>query len=118
MTWARLAAGLLAAGFISGATAQAAPLPSVIEAFPGASASVETVQYYYYDDYEYAPAPPRYRVYRQPPAYGYYGPPQRYYGPPSRGYVERQKEAVKDYRRAQKEIFKERVRGWNRTHGF
>lgn len=117
MMWARLAAGMFAAGIVGGAaTAQAAPLPPVIDAFPGSA--VESVQYYYYDDdYDYAPPPPRRRVYRQPPAYGYYPPPPRYYGPPP-GFVERRKEAIKDYRRAEKEIFKERVRAWNRTHGF
>jgi hypothetical protein len=85
----------------------------VVEATP----AVEPVQYYYYDDYDYAPPPPRYRVYREPPPYRYYAPPPRYYGPPP-GFVERRKEAIKDYRRAQKEVFKDRVRAWNRAHGF
>jgi hypothetical protein len=120
MTWARLAAGLLAAGIAgAAATAQAAPLASFADVVVDTAAPVQTVQYYYYDDYDwdYAPPPPRYRVYRQPPTYGYYPPQPRYYSP-APGYVERRREAVQDYRRAQKEIFKDRVRAWNRAHGF
>jgi hypothetical protein len=127
MVWTKVAAGLVLAGAISGAgCVQATPL-SPIPRFDGPVASAERVQYYYEDDeYDFVapPPPPRYRVYRERPAYGYYdSPPRRgYYNPPPRriyrDYAEDRKEAVKDYRRAQKEVFKERVRTWNRTHGF
>src|SRR5690349_13286657 len=112
MMWTKGLAGLVLVGTISGAgCVQATPLT------PIPAAPVERVQYYDYDDDGYVPPPPpRYRVYREPPpyrvyrerpAYGYYDAPPRYGydSPPRYGYrgsVEDQKEAVKDYRKAQK----------------
>ena len=123
---------LTAAAFGLGLTgaAQAGTLPVVPALGAAMAAPVQTVQYWGYDEDDYYVAPPpRRRYYRPPPAYGYdYNPGRPAYGVPSygypsygsRGYYNREaaKEYAKDYRRAQKEIFKERVRGWNRAHGF
>jgi hypothetical protein len=98
---------------------------------------LETVQFIDdYDDEYYAPAPtyrPSYRVYREPPVQEYHAPRRAYRAPVQEYYAPRpvyrapnqlfyDKEAAKDYvksyRRAQKEIFKEQVRGWNRAHGY
>jgi hypothetical protein len=123
-----LTTGAAALGFAMVATAgQAAPVRLGASAATSAAAPVQTVQFYYesYDDYDYVvPAPvyrPSYRVYRAPPAYDYYAPRPVYRTPvPAYGYYDREdaKDYVKGYRRAQKEIFKDRVRAWNRTHGF
>ena len=128
---------LIAAALGLGLTgaAQAGTLPAVPALGAAVAAPVETVQYWGYDEDDYYVAPPpRRRYYRPPPAYGYgyypgrpayggpsYGTPS--YGSPSygyRGYYNREaaKDYAKDYRRTQKEIFKDRVRGWNRAHGF
>lgn len=113
--------GAVAAGLALGAAgAQAAPVPVTHAEAP---ASVQTVQFFYYDD----PPPP---VYYDPPPRRYYGPPpgyyrpppppRTYYGPPRYGYWDKEaaKDYVKDYRRTQKEIYKERVRAWNRANGY
>ena len=54
------------------------------------------------------------------PAYGYGYAPRPVYRAPAYGFYDREdaKDYVKGYRRAQKEIFKDRVRVWNRTHGY
>lgn len=124
LTAAALSLGLAGA-------AQAGTLPVVPAIGQAVAAPVQTVQYWGYDEDDYyVPAPPRRRYDRPPPAYGYYGGRPAYgvpsYGSPSygsygsRGYYNREaaKEYVKDYRRGQKEMFKERVRGWNRAHGY
>jgi len=88
-----------------------------------AAAPVGTVQFFNDsdDDDYYAPPPvyrPRYRGYRTP-SYGHYAP-RPVYRAPAYGFYDREdaKDYVKGYRRAQKEILKDRVRGWNRAHGF
>lgn len=138
MILSKVAAGLTAAGIALGAgAALGAPLPTATTSLGIAPGAFATPVQYYGDDYGYPPPP---RAYRRapPPPPGYYGrpsygpppPPPGYYGRayngPSRGYssyrygdyVEDQKDAVKDYRRTQKEILKDQVRGWNRAHGF
>ena len=115
-----LMTGAAALGLALVATAgQAAPIRAGA-ALDGLT-SVQTVQFLYDDEDDYYVPPPvyrpRYRVYREPPAYGYYAPRPVYRG---YGFYDRDdaKDYVKGYRRAQKEMFKERVRAWNRTHGF
>jgi hypothetical protein len=117
--------GVAALGLACAATAsQAAPVRFGGSAEVFGPAPARTVQYYYdpgYDD-DYAPPPvyrPPYRVYRAP-SYGYYYAPRPVYRAPAYGFYDREdaKDYVKGYRRAQKEIFKERARAWNRTHGF
>jgi hypothetical protein len=114
--------GLLLAG-----SAHAAPLPVVPALGDAAAAPVQSVQYWggYDDDEYYARPPRRYRSYRADrPVRRAYGPP---YGRPAYGYYyggpryynrEEAKDYVKDYRRAQKDVWKGQVRGWNRAHGF
>jgi len=117
--------GLAALGLACVATAgQAAPLGQFGTVERLGAPSVQSVQYYYdpYDD-DYVPPPvyrPPYRVYRAPPAYGYGYAPRPVYRAPAYGFYDREdaKDYVKGYRRAQKEIFKDRVRVWNRTHGY
>jgi hypothetical protein len=121
-----MAAAALSLGLAAG-PAEAGPVPAQPSLRAAAGAPVQTVQAWYYDD-DYEVPPPR--RYYQPPAYGYYNPPPRYgyYGPPRYGYYgprrhyyydrDAAKDYVKDYRRAQKDAFKDRVRAWNRTHGF
>ncbi|WP_230531111.1 hypothetical protein [Microvirga roseola] len=137
MKLAQWVLGAVAGGMALGAvSAQAAPIPFVETDAP---ASVQNVQFYY--SYDPPPPPPVY--YYGPPPPRYYGPPPRYYGPPpprfaprppgyavpvpGRGGRERtgviyDKEAAKDYmkeyRRNQKEIFKEKQRAWNRANGY
>lgn len=131
MTFGRWVLGAVAGGLALGAVgAQAAPMPVVTAE---AMSSVQTVQFYYYDD-----PPPV--VYDAPRRYYYDdAPPRRYYGPPRERWEHRPpppradyrpgpnggfwnkdaaKDAVKDYRRAQKEIYKERSRAWNRANGY
>ena len=114
---------VLAAGLILGAAgAQAAPLPYVaVDAPP----SAQKVQFYFgWDDpppprtYYYDPPPPRY--YRPPPPRYYGPPPRRAYNPPAppEAYGFYDKETTKAYRRAQKDVYKERVRAWNRANGY
>jgi hypothetical protein len=98
---------------------------------------VETVQFFenYDEDYDQAPVyRPRERLYRGPPVQEYYARRPVYRAPPVQEYYARRpvyrapnqyfydKEAAKDYvkgyRRAQKEIFKEQLRGWNRANGY
>jgi hypothetical protein len=120
MNIGRWVLGAVAGGLALGAVgAQAAPMPVTTAEIP---ASAQTVQFYYSE---------------QPPAY--YGPPRRHYGPPRErwerrpppaaayypprhgyGFYDREaaKDYVKDYRRAQKEIHKDRVRAWNRANGY
>jgi hypothetical protein len=116
--------GAAALGFALMASAgQAAPvrIGSAVESL--ASNPVQAVQFYYDSDHYdyYAPRPvyrPHYRVYRAPSP-EYYAPVP-VYREPRYGFYDREdaKDYVKGYRRAQKEIFKDRVRGWNRAHGF
>jgi hypothetical protein len=129
MTFGRWVLGAVAGGLVLGAVgAQAAPMPVMTSEAP---ASVQTVQFYYDNP------PPV--VYYDPPPRRYYGPPrERYYGPPREHWEHRAprsaynrpgpyggfwdkedgKDYVKDYRRAQKDIYKERVRAWNRANGY
>lgn len=97
----------------------------------------ESPRRYYYDD------PPPRRYYDPPPRAYYEGPrrdwdqPRRYARPPGPGYTvptvpgrsgrpgeaviydkEAAKDYMKDYRRAQKEIYKEKSRAWNRANGY
>lgn len=121
---ALIAAAALSTAFVA-TGCQANPYP----ALAAGTAQVQTVQYWY-DDASYAPPPRRYYrprppAYYEDPGYGYYGPPRGYYRQrdyyrPRAYYYDRDaaKDYVKDYRRAQKEIFKDQVRGWNRAHGF
>ncbi|NIX77136.1 hypothetical protein [Microvirga terricola] len=130
MTFGKWVLGAVAGGLALGAvSAQAAPLPFVAVDAP---ASVQNVQFYFYA--EDPPPPPV--VYYDPPPPRYYAPPPRYYrpappppptpfygreyGPPRYGYYNKEaaKNYVKDYRRAEKEIYKERVRAWNKANGF
>jgi hypothetical protein len=114
----------LGAGLAAG-SASAAPWPP-LPAQP--SDGVHAIQYWDYQDPRYAPRP----RYRQPPAYvpPAYVPPA--YVPPyrdrpayayerPRGYFydrEDAKEYYRDYRRAQKDMQKDRIRAWNRANGF
>lgn len=125
MTFGKWVLGAVAGGLALGAVgAQAAPLPVVAVDAP---ASVQNVQFYFYADdpppvVYYDPPPPRY--YAPPPRYYRPAPPPVYggghYGPPRYGYYDKEaaKDYVKDYRRTQKEIHKERVRAWNRANGY
>ncbi len=133
MTFGRWALGAVAGGLALGAVgAQAAPMPLVTSEAPS---SVQTVQFYYYGD-----PPP---VFYDPPPVFYSPPPRRYYGPPRERHWERgppprvqyappraeyaqprgrhgfrDREAPNDYRRAQREMHKDRVRTWNRANGY
>ena len=100
--------------------AEAAPIRAGASLETVRSQSAQTVHFFYYEeDDDYAPPP----VYRRPhrvypaPAYGHY-PPRPV--EPHYGFYDREdaKDYVKGYRRAQKEMFKDRVRAWNRTQGF
>ncbi|WP_112664278.1 hypothetical protein [Microvirga flavescens] len=121
-------AGTVAAGLtFASLGAQAAPVSAAGSA--GWGPVVQDVQFLFFDD-EPPPPPPVYygppprAYYPPPPPPAYYGPPPRYgyrRAPPPPGYYydkEAAKDYVKDYRRNQKEIQKERVRTWNKTHGF
>jgi hypothetical protein len=95
--------------------------------------SVRTVQWLEDDGYDYEFGRSRYR-YRTYPDYGYrnthsyrpYGPygydrPRRYeYARPYgyRDYLQDQKEAIKEQRRAEKELYKKQLRAWNRANGY
>jgi hypothetical protein len=127
MTFGRWVLGAVTGGIAFGAVgAQAAPMPVMTAE---AASSVQAVQFYYYDDPPpvYYDPPPR-RSYYDPPPPPYYGPPPRRWGhrpapPPPGPYGgfwnrEAAKDYVKDYRRAQKDIHKERVRAWNRANGY
>ncbi|HEY8383636.1 MAG TPA: hypothetical protein VIL09_15925 [Microvirga sp.] len=116
-----LASALVVAGFglgAAGAQAQAVRVDLTV------GAPVYNVQFWD-DEYEEEYAPvyrPRYRVYRERPV-EYYQPGPVYrqpspYGRPSYYNKEAAKDYVKDYRRSQKEIVKERARAWNRQNGF
>jgi hypothetical protein len=100
---------------------------------PHPEPSIRTVQWLDHgDDYEFD-GRPRYR-YRTNPDYGYrdtyryrsYGPygydrPRRYeYARPYgyRDYLQDQKEAIKEQRRAEKELYKKQLRAWNRANGY
>jgi hypothetical protein len=122
-----VAAALSLAAMLTAAEAAPVRIGSGIE---GLASRAQTVQFYddFEDDYYYAPRPvyrPQYRVYRAPPS-AYYAPrpvyrePRPIYREPRYGFYDREdaKDYVKGYRRAQKEIFKDQVRGWNRAHGF
>ncbi|MBF9232327.1 hypothetical protein [Microvirga alba] len=125
MTFGRWVLGAVVGGLALGAvSAQAAPLPLVAVDAP---ASAQTVQFFYYDDpppvvyYEPAPPPrayygrPRYYPVPPPPAAPGYG-----HRAPGYGFYDKEaaKEYMKDYRKAEKDIHKERVRAWNRANGY
>jgi hypothetical protein len=134
-TWMTGAAALTLT--IAATAVGAAPIRSGT-ALEALASQAEAVQFFESYDEEYdAPAPiyrPRERLYREPPVQEYYARRPVYRDPPVHEYYARRpvyrapnqlfydKEAAKDYvksyRRAQKEIFKEQVRGWNRAHGY
>lgn len=111
--------GVAAAGLAFGAAgAQAAPM---FRTGVDAPAAVQNVQFYY-EEYYYEPPPAYYgpprRYYRPaPPPPAYYPPPPAYHPSPAYGGFY-DKETTKAYRKAQKEIHKERVRAWNRANGY
>ena len=120
-----------------GPAAEAFPVRGGTAVATLASQRAETVQFFNdYDEEYYSPSPvyrPRERIYREPPVQEYYAPspvyrasiqeyyaPRRVYRAPTQQFYDKEaaKDYVKSYRRAQKEIFKEQVRGWNRAHGY
>jgi hypothetical protein len=112
MTSCRWVLGVVAGGLALGAVgARAAPMPvAKVEV----SAPVQTVQFF--DD-----DPPPRRYYGPPRERWERRPPRAEYRPgPYGGFWDKEaaKDAVKDYRRTQKEIHKERVRAWNRANGY
>jgi hypothetical protein len=119
-TWMTGAAALTLT--IAATAVGAAPIRSGT-AFEALASQAEAVQFFenYDEDYD-APAPiyrPRERLYREPPVQEYYARRPVYRAPNQLFYdKEAAKDYVKSYRRAQKEIFKEQVRGWNRAHGY
>jgi len=137
MTCARWFLGAVAAGLALGtAGAGAAPMPYVALDAP---APVQPVQFYYYGSPPPPPPvyyePPRRRYYDDRPRY-YRPAPRAYYGPQPQGYRvptlspggrqgytviydrDAAKDAMRDYRQTQKELYKERQRAWNRAHGY
>jgi hypothetical protein len=130
MTSCKWVLGVVAGGLALGAVgARAAPMPV---AKAEVSAPVQTVQFFDDDPPVVYDAPRRY-YYDDPPPRRYYGPPRErwerwerrppraeYRPGPYGGFWDKEaaKDAVKDYRRTQKEIHKERVRAWNRANGY
>ena len=120
-----MVSGLAAFGIAFLATAaQAAPFGHGGAVERLGAAPVQSVQFYD-DPYDgdYAPPPvyrPRYRAYRAPPSDGYFYQPRPVYRAPAYGFYDREdaKDYVKSYRRAQKDILKDRARAWNRSHGY
>jgi len=116
MNFGQWVLGAVAGGLALGAVgAQAAPMPRTAMDAP---ASVHKVQFVY-EEYYYDPPPPRYYA---PPPPRYYRPapppPAFYPPPPGPAYGFYDKDTTKAYRRAEKEIFKERARAWNRANGY